>query len=200
MSADQETVDTYNKHISDYKELMSKEAKDTNLDLFMKKIVRKGKVIDLGCGTGSASLALLKRGFSPFPVDASQEMIKVAESLLKIKARRISFDEIDEHNFYDAIWANFSLLHTTKNQFCDILKKLFFALKKEGLLFLSLKRGEGEGRDRLGRFYSYYERKEVEKFLEKANFQTKKYTEGSSIGLAGNKESWMGFFCEKTLL
>ena len=199
MSADQETIDTYNKHISDYKELMSKEAKDTNLDLFMKMIVSKGKVLDLGCGTGSASLALLKRGFTPFPLDASQEMVKAAESLLKIKARKISFDEIDEYNFYDAIWANFSLLHTTKNQFFEILKKLFFALNKKGLLFLSLKRGEGESRDRLGRFYSYYEKKEVEKFLEKANFQTKKFTEGSSVGLAGDKESWMGFFCEKIL-
>ena len=47
MSADQETVDTYNKRISDYKELMSKEAKDTNLDLFMKKIVSKGKCLIL---------------------------------------------------------------------------------------------------------------------------------------------------------
>ena len=199
MSADQETVDTYNKHISDYKELMSKEAKDTNLDLFMKMIVSKGKVLDLGCGTGSASLALLKRGFAPFPLDASQEMVKAVESLLKIKARKISFDEIDEYNFYDAIWANFSLLHAPKRQFRDILEKLFFALKKEGFLFLSLKRGEGESRDRLGRFYSYYERKEVEKFLEKANFQTIKFTEGTSVGLAGDNESWMGFFCEKIL-
>ena len=200
MGADQETVDTYNKHISDYKELMSKEAKDTNLDIFMRMIVSQGKVLDLGCGTGSASLALLKRGFSPFPVDASKEMIKVAESLLKIKARRLSFDEINEHNFYDAIWANFSLLHITKYQFNVILKKLFFALKEEGLLFFSLKQGVGESRDKLGRFYSYYQKNEVEKYLEKANFQTKKYTEGASIGLAGNKENWMGFFCEKTLL
>ena len=70
MGADQETVDTYNKHISDYKELMSKEPVDTNLDIFMGMIVSKGRVLDLGCGTASASLALSKRGFSPFPVDA----------------------------------------------------------------------------------------------------------------------------------
>ena len=199
MSADQKTVDTYNKHISDYEELMSKETKDTNLDIFMEMIVREGKVLDLGCGTGSASLELLKRGFSPFPVDASLEMIKVAESLLKIKARKISFDDINEHNFYHGIWANFSLLHITKNQFRDTLKKLFFALKKEGLLFFSLKRGEGESRDKLGRFYSYYEKNEVEKYLEKANFQATKITEGVSVGLAGDEESWMGFFCEKIL-
>lgn len=197
MSADQETVNVYDKKISDYKKLISKELKDTNLDIFMNMIKSGGKVLDLGCGTGSASLELSKRGFLPFPVDASLEMIKVAEALLKIKARKISFDEIDEHNFYDAIWANFSLLHITKNKFSDILKILFSALKEKGILFFSLKRGVGESRDKLGRFYSYYEKSEVEKYLEKATFQTKSYTEGVSVGLAGDKESWMGFFCEK---
>jgi len=197
MSADQETVNVYDKKISDYKKLISKELKDTNLDIFMNMIESGGKVLDLGCGTGSASLELSKRGFLPFPVDASLEMIKVAEALLKIKARKISFDEIDEHNFYHAIWANFSLLHTTKNKFSDILKILFSALKEKGILFFSLKRGVGESRDKLGRFYSYYEKSEVEKYLEKATFQTKSYTEGVSVGLAGDKESWMGFFCEK---
>lgn len=197
MSADQETVNVYDKKISDYKKLISKELKDTNLDIFMNMIESGGKVLDLGCGTGSASLELSKRGFLPFPVDASLEMIKVAEALLKIKARKISFDEIDEHNFYHAIWANFSLLHTTKNKFSDILKILFSALKEKGILFFSLKRGVGESRDKLGRFYSYYEKSEVEKYLEKATFQTKRYTEGYSVGLAGDKESWMGFFCEK---
>ena len=197
MSADQETVNVYDKKISDYKKLISKELKDTNLDIFINMIESGGKVLDLGCGTGSASLELSKRGFLPFPVDASLEMIKVAEALLKIKARKISFDEIDEHNFYHAIWANFSLLHTTKNKFSDILKILFSALKEKGILFFSLKQGVGESRDKLGRFYSYYEKSEVEKYLEKAAFQTKKYTEGVSVGLAGDKESWMGFFCEK---
>ena len=197
MSADQETVNVYDRKISDYKKLISKELKDTNLDIFMNMIESGGKVLDLGCGTGSASLELSKRGFLPFPVDASLEMIKVVEALLKIKARKISFDEIDEHNFYHAIWANFSLLHTTKNKFSDILKILFSALKEKGILFFSLKRGVGESRDKLGRFYSYYEKSEVEKYLEKATFQTKSYTEGVSVGLAGDKESWMGFFCEK---
>ena len=74
---------------------------------------------------------------------------------------------------------------------------MFSALKEKGILFFSLKRGVGESRDKLGRFYSYYEKSEVEKYLEKATFQTKRYTEGVSVGLAGDKESWMGFFCEK---
>ena len=197
MSADQKTLDVYDRYISDYEKLISKELKDTNLDIFMKMIKRDGKVLDLGCGTGTASLELLKNGFAPFPIDASLEMTKVAEALLEIKPRQISFDEIDEHEFYDAIWANFSLLHVKKNKFGEILKRLFFALKERGILFFSLKRGEGESRDDLGRFYSYYEKTEVEKILEKASFRTKKYSEGASFGLAGKKENWMGFFCEK---
>ena len=197
MSADQKTLDVYDRYIADYEKLISKELKDANLDIFMKMIKEDGKVLDLGCGTGTASLELLKNGFAPFPIDASLEMIKVAESLLEIKPRQISFDEIDEHDFYDAIWANFSLLHIKKNKFSDILKQLFFALKEGGILFFSLKRGVGENRDKLGRFYSYYEKSEVEKLLEKASFRTKTFTEGASIGLTGEKENWMGFFCEK---
>ena len=91
MSADQETVEIYNKHISDYEDLMSKEFKDTNLDIFMEMIVSQGKVLDLGCGTGSASLELLRRGFSIFPVDDSLEKKKVAASLLKINSRKLNF-------------------------------------------------------------------------------------------------------------
>ena len=197
MSVDQKTLDVYDKCISEYEKLISKELKDAKLDIFMKMIERDGKLLDLGCGTGTASLELLKNGFAPFPIDASLEMIKVAEALLEIKPRRISFDEIDEHDFYDAIWANFSLLHIKKNKFSDILKQLFFALKEGGILFFSLKQGVGESRDKLGRFYSYYEKSEVEKLLEKASFRTKTFSEGASIGLAGEKENWMGFFCEK---
>ena len=197
MSVDKKTLEVYNKHISDYEKLIAKEFKDTNLHTFMKMIKKEGKVLDLGCGTGSASLELLKNGFSPFPVDASHEMVKVAKSLLKIKVRKISFNEIKEYDFYDAIWANFSLLHTTKNQFGNILKKLFFVLKEEGILFFSLKQGAGESRDKLGRFYSYYQRSEVEKYLEKANFRTTNCSKGVSKGLAGDNENWLGFFCEK---
>ena len=197
MSADQKTLDVYDRYIADYEKLISKELKDANLDIFMKMIKEDGKVLDLGCGTGTASLELLKNGFAPFPIDASLEMIKVAESLLEIKPRQISFDEIDEHDFYDAIWANFSLLHIKKDKFSDILKRLFFSLKEDGILFFSLKRGVGESRDKLGRFYSYYEKSEVEKLLEKASFRTRTFSEGASVGLAGNQESWMGFFCEK---
>ncbi len=197
MSVDQKTLDVYDKYILEYEKLISKEQKDANLDIFMKMIQRNGKVLDLGCGTGTASLELLKNGFIPFPVDASLEMLKVAETLLEIKPRQISFDEIDEHDFYDAIWANFSLLHIKKNKFRDILKQLFFALKDGGILFFSLKRGVGESRDKLGRFYSFYEKHEVEKLLEKASFRIITFSEGSGIGLAGERENWMGFFCEK---
>ena len=46
---------------------------------------------------------------------------------------------------------------------------------------------------------SKLKRSDLEKYLEKANFQATTVTEGVSVGLAGDEESWMGFFCEKIL-
>ena len=54
MSVDQKTIDVYDKCISEYEKLKSIELKDANLDIFMKMIERDGKVLDLGCGTGTA--------------------------------------------------------------------------------------------------------------------------------------------------
>ena len=107
-------------------------------------VVIDGKVLDFVCGTGSASVTLLKKGFSIFPEDASLEMIKVAESLVTIKARKISFDEIHEHNCYHAIWVNFILLHTKNISLVIYSRYCFLVPRKRASFFLDFNEGRGK--------------------------------------------------------
>ena len=60
-----------------------------------------------------------------------------------------------------------------------------------GWLFLGLKLGEGEGRDALGRFYSYVTRAELEALLTEAGMTPTDATEGAGKGLAGTVDPFI---------
>ena len=54
-----------------------------------------------------------------------------------------------------------------------------------GLFFASLKLGTGESRDRLGRFYAYYEAPELSDLVTNAGFSVTSQETGQSRGLSG---------------
>ncbi len=46
-------------------------------------------------------------------------------------------------NEFDGIWACTSLLHVGSKQLPDIMKKMYTALKKDGVIYVSFKYGAG---------------------------------------------------------
>ena len=195
MTEDQETISVYNKNIEQYKKLVATTNLDNNLELFLKMLKSKAVVLDVGCGIGQVSSKLQELGHVVYPVDASLEMVRVARTEFQVNASQRTFDQIDEVDFFEGIWANFSLLHTKKKYFVKNLEKLLMALKNNGVFFFSLKSGNGENRDSLGRYYSYYSEEEVQEILNKVGFVVTKQTNGEDKGLTGAIEKWMGFFC-----
>lgn len=97
-----------------------------------------------------------ERGLRVDPVDASDEMVSLANSTYDIGARKATFEDIEAENAYDGIWADFSLLHVPGSDFRMIVTVLHCLLKTDGLFHLGMKTGSGAGRDRLGRFHTYY--------------------------------------------
>ena len=65
------------------------------------------------------------------------------------------------------------------------LARIAKALKKNGLFHLGLKTGEGEKRDRIGRFYAYYTEEELRELLTNAGFKITYIRHGSAAGLDG---------------
>ena len=56
---------------------------------------KQGLVLDLGCGPGKASALMQKSGLRVDPIDASKEMVKLANNLYDLKARQAEFSDIN---------------------------------------------------------------------------------------------------------
>ena len=114
-----------------------------------------GSILELGCGSGHHSAEMLARGFTVRVTDGSSEMAEIASRRLNHPVEAMLFDELDEHEAFDGVWASACLLHAPRNELAGILTRIHRALKADGVFYASYKIGEGEGRDSLGRYYNY---------------------------------------------
>lgn len=197
MSRDAETLAVYAAKAGEYAELFARGEPDTDLQAFIKMLPKGAHVLDLGCGPGNTAAILLDAGFSVEARDASPEMVALARSKFGIKARLETFAELSDEEMFDAVWANFSLLHAPKADFPGHLLQIATSLKPGGVFHLGLKLGAGEARDTLGRRYAYYSEKELAGLLEAAGFEVAISRTGSARGLAGSDEPFIIILCRK---
>lgn len=191
MTTDRETIAVYDAETSRYAAMMESEGEEPGLAGFIADLPEGGLVLDLGCGPGNASAAMRKAGLRVDPVDASREMVKLANATYDIGARVATFDDVTESDAYDGVWANFSLLHAPANRFPDHLKQLHDALKSGGLFHIGMKMGDGESRDGLGRRYAYYSEETLNTLLKAAGFTRVRSQTGEGVGLSGETSPWV---------
>jgi SAM-dependent methyltransferase len=122
---------------------------------FMGLLPAGGEVLELGCGPGNHSAAMLAAGFVVRSTDGSPEMAAVAARRLGRPVETMLFDELDAREAYDGVWASACLLHAPRDDLSGILARIHRALKSEGLFYASFKAGDHDGRDSLGRYYNY---------------------------------------------
>ena len=189
MKPDEQTIAVYDARTPDYAKMVS--AWDTpGLDGFVEFTPRPGHVLDLGCGPGLDAKLMIASGLTVDAVDASAAMVEAARAE-GVPARQASFDEIVGEDVYDGIWANFSLLHAPRAAFPFHLMALKRAIKPGGLLHLGMKLGDGEGRDDLGRFYTYYDEEDLMRHLTMTGFTPAAHFKGAGKGLSGEHSPWI---------
>lgn len=186
---DAETIAAYDARARDYARLIGTEGEVRSLRDFIDALPKEARVLDLGCGPGHASAEMARKGLLPDPVDASTAMVDMAREK-GLAARLARFEDIQGEGDYHGIWANFSLLHARRDQFPELITALHRALVPGGLLHIGMKLGEGEQRDALGRFYTYYTIPELTGILGAAGFAITSITTGVGKGLAGTLDPW----------
>jgi 2-polyprenyl-3-methyl-5-hydroxy-6-metoxy-1,4-benzoquinol methylase len=151
---DAETLAFYDREAPKYAARKRSE-QNPRLDAFLAKLHPGARILELGCGGGQDSEVMIKAGFDVTPTDGSQGLAKVAEDRLGRPVKVLKFEELDEHEAYDAVWAHACLLHVPEQRLGDVLARIRRALKPGGRFFASYKSGEGGERDNLGRYYNF---------------------------------------------
>jgi len=182
---DAETLRVYAAKARDYLGVTGSKHPDSHLRSFLEALPPAARILDLGCGPATASAHMRAAGHDPDPVDASPAMVTLANDTHDIGARLATFDDIDAIAAYDGVWANFSLLHAPRADLPRHLAALHRALRPGGMLHVGMKTGTGEGRDALGRFYTYVTVLELHQLLTAAGFTLRDTDQGSAPGLAG---------------
>lgn len=188
--ADTETLKIYAARIDEYQSCKATKVEASALTDFLSMVPAGGKILDLGCGPGVHAAQMLTAGFTVKAMDATPEFVDVARAR-GVDAQLATFDDLDAIGTYDGIWASFSLLHAAKSDFPRHLAAIHTALKPGGALFLGMKLGTGERRDKIGRFYSYYSEGELRQALATAGFTAIETTCGEGVGLAGNLDPFI---------
>ncbi|MFV1591931.1 class I SAM-dependent methyltransferase [Phaeobacter sp. JH20_36] len=193
---DRETLEIYNNKAADYADRNQTHLReDPRLHEFIAACPPNARVLDLGCGPGTSSAVMAAAGLRPVAMDASVEMIALAEHMPGVETCLASFDELSGCGIYDGIWANFSLLHAPRADFPRHLRAIRQALRSGRPFYIALKLGKGEARDALGRYYTYYEEDELIDLLRTAGFTPDNRTTGENAGLDGAMARWISVAC-----
>ena len=150
---DEKTLQFYSSHAQAYAE--REITRHTRLTRFLALLAPGAKILELGCGAGGDTAAMLARGFDVRPTDGSAEMAEVASKRLGRPVGTLLFHDLDEVEAYDGVWANACLLHVPRDQLAKVLALIWRALKPEGFFYASYKTGDVDGRDTLDRYYNY---------------------------------------------
>lgn len=123
---------------------------------FLSYLSPAAHILDFGCGSGRDTKAFLDQGCQVEAIDGSIELCKLASRYTGIQVRHMLFQELFAVSEYDGIWACSSILHLTRDELLEVMRKMVTALKPGGIIYTSFKYGTFSG-ERNGRFFYGYD-------------------------------------------
>lgn len=172
MEKNYNTLDYYNKNAKEYCEQTLVGNLQENYDKFLKNLSKDAYILDFGCGSGRDSKYFIDNGYKVKAIDGSIKMCEFASEYIGQEVSCMKFEELDDINTYDGIWACSSILHVEKELLPIVLTKMIRALKTNGIIYTSFKRGTGY-EIKEGKYDNYLTKDEMIEILYRLNKNVK---------------------------
>lgn len=164
---------------------------------FLNKLDFGASILDFGCGSGRDTKYFLEKGYVVEAIDGSEELCRIASDYAGIKVKNMLFEDLQEVERYDAIWACSSILHLSYVELVDVMKKMVIALKDKGLIYISFKYGTFEG-IRNGRYFIDMTEDRLEKLLcDVGGITIEETWVTSDVRPERSEEKWLNLFLRK---
>ena len=192
----EETIQYYNRHAEEFCAGTFSADMSRNRDRFLAYLQPGSAILDAGCGSGRDTLAFLSAGYQVDAFDASDEICRIASQKTGIPVRKQRFEKLEGEELYDGIWACASLLHVAAADLPDVLVRLYRLLKKQGIMYVSFKLGDGE-RQKDGRYFNDMREEILCRLLCDAGFTVKETFITQDVRENRQDEAWVNVIAEK---
>jgi SAM-dependent methyltransferase len=149
------TISWYDANAHSFRERTQDLQVDSLYEPFLALLPPGARILDAGCGSGRDGKAFLDLGYDVTAFDASEAMAAFASEHIGRPVLHLRFDEVSFEEQFDGVWACATLLHLPRHEMGVALANLTRALVPGGVLYASLKHGEGE-KVVDGRHFTYY--------------------------------------------
>lgn len=164
---------------------------------FLSKLLPNSLILDFGCGSGRDSKYFMEKGFRVEAVDGSVKLCELASVYTGIVVRNMLFQELEEQEKYDAIWACSSILHLPYDTLKSVMNKMERAIKNGGIIYTSFKYGNFAG-DRNGRYFIDMTEESFSKLLAQITGLTiEEMWVSSDVRPKRDSEQWLNLFLRK---
>lgn len=193
----QHTIDYYNQNAKTFIEGTCSVDFSQTQNSFLELLPDKPCILDFGCGSGRDIKYFLEHGCQVDAIDGSEELCKWASEYTGIKVKHQLFQELDETEKYDGIWACASILHLSQKELPEVLRKMFLAVKPNGIVYVSFKYGDYEG-IRNGRYFTDLTEDSAKQLIQNASgFQIEKQWITGDVRTDRGNERWLNLILRK---
>ncbi len=189
-------TDYYQQNFKEYHQRTFEVDPSAFLEIFVKHLPPRASIFDIGCGSGRDMCWLSRKGYQLVGFERSKELAELARKntgCLIIEGDFYTYDF--SANEFDALLMAASLVHVPHDELKAVLKRITQAIKKKGVLFLSLKKGIGRSKTEDGRVFSLWQHEALLGLFDSISLKIIEYHIDPST--LGNGETFLSYVLKK---